>query len=175
MIRKATVHDIASIERIYDHIHTAEETNKAVIGWNRNIYPVKSTALMALDRDDLFVLADDTSGKIVGTAILNQIQVPEYYGAPWEYDAPDHAVMVMHTLVIDPEEKHKGYGREFARFYEEYAALHGCQYLRIDTNAKNLAARAFYKTLGYREIAIVPCVFNGLPDVELVLLEKKLS
>lgn len=174
MIRKATIRDMVSIERIYDHIHTAEETGSAVIGWNRNIYPVKQTALMALDRDDLFVLLDNTSGKIVGTAILNQIQVPEYAGAPWVYDVPDHAVMVMHTLVIDPDEKGKGYGGEFAAFYEEYAASHGCRYLRIDTNARNFVARAFYKALGYKEIAIVPCVFNGLPDVNLVLLEKKL-
>lgn len=42
----------------------------------------------------------------------------------------------------------------------------------MDTNAKNTAARGFYKKLGYSEIGIVPCVFNGIPDVQLVLLEK---
>jgi len=31
-----------------------------------------------------------------------------------------------------------------------------------------------YKRLGYREAGIVPCVFNGIPDVMLVCLEKKL-
>ena len=31
-----------------------------------------------------------------------------------------------------------------------------------------------YKKLGYREIAVVPTVFNGIPDVNLVLLEKYL-
>lgn len=175
MIRKATMADIGSVERIYDRIHTAEENHQAVIGWERNVYPVKTTALTALDRDDLFVLMDDASGEIAGTAILNRIQVPVYYGAPWEYDAPDDEVMVMHTLVIDPEAKGKGFGRKFAKFYEEYAIAHGCRYLRIDTNAKNAVARSFYKKLGYKEIAIVPCVFNGLPDVNLVLLEKRLS
>ena len=29
-----------------------------------------------------------------------------------------------------------------------------------------------YKKLGYKEIGIVPVVFNGIPDVGLVLLEK---
>jgi len=31
-----------------------------------------------------------------------------------------------------------------------------------------------YKKLGYAEIGIVPTDFNGIPDVQLVLLEKKL-
>ena len=31
-----------------------------------------------------------------------------------------------------------------------------------------------YKKLGYKEIGIVPTEFNGIPDVQLVLLEKHL-
>ena len=174
MIRKATHKDIDAIANIYDKIHTAEETKQVVIGWNRSIYPVRETALNALEREDLFVLTCEKTGQVVGTAILNQIQVPEYYGAPWENDVTDAEVMVMHTLCIDPDEKAKGYGKEFAEFYEEYALSNNCHYLRIDTNARNVTARAFYKKLGYKEIAVVPCVFNGLPDVNLVLLEKKI-
>ena len=45
----------------------------------------------------------------------------------------------------------------------------------MDTNAINAAARAMYAKLGYREADIVPCVFNGIPNVNLVLLEKKLK
>ena len=33
----------------------------------------------------------------------------------------------------------------------------------------------FYQKLGYTEIGIVPCVFNGIDGVQLVLLEKKLG
>ena len=59
-------------------------------------------------------------------------------------------------------------------FYEEYARENGCPYLRMDTNARNLAARRLYAYLGYWEAGIVPCVFNGIQDVQLVCLEKKL-
>ena len=31
-----------------------------------------------------------------------------------------------------------------------------------------------YQKLGYEEIGIVPCVFNGIEGVQLVLLEKRL-
>ena len=60
------------------------------------------------------------------------------------------------------------------QFYEDYALSHGCRYLRMDTNERNSRARAMYVKLGYKEIGIVPTVFNGIPGVGLVLLEKAL-
>ena len=44
----------------------------------------------------------------------------------------------------------------------------------MDTNAINRRARALYHKLGYREAGIVPTTFNGIPGVDLVLLEKAL-
>ena len=81
----------------------------------------------------------------------------------------------LHTLAVDPLEKGKGYGKAFISFYEAYAREHGCRELRIDTNAINQRARAMYQKLGYEERGIVPCVFNGIPDVQLVCLEKYLD
>ena len=45
----------------------------------------------------------------------------------------------------------------------------------MDTNVINSAARAMYKKLGFWETGIVDCIFNGISDVGLVLLEKKLK
>ena len=82
--------------------------------------------------------------------------------------------MVLHTLVIYPAVKGRGLGTAFVTFYEQYALEHGCRYLRMDTNERNAGARSLYKRLGYREIDILPCEFNGIPGVNLVLLEKTL-
>ena len=172
MIRKARPQDIPAISEIYEDIHTEEEAGRTTIGWIRGVYPTEKTAEASLDRGDMFVLEDD--GKILGTAIINQQQVDVYEGAPWNQDAPEEQVMVLHTLVISPKASRKGYGREFVRFYEEYALANHCPYLRMDTNARNTRARAMYKKLGYQEIGIVPCVFNGIEGVHLVLLEKTL-
>ena len=176
MIRKATASDIDAVATVYEHIHTAEEAGETTTGWIRGVYPERETALAALARGDLFVQTDIIRGKelVVGTAIPNRIQVDVYKTAPWKYDVPDSQVMVMHTLVIDPSFKGRGYGRKFEQFYELYAAENSCRYLRIDTNAANNSARGFYKKLGYDEINIVPCEFNGIPDVKLVLLEKRI-
>ena len=84
----------------------------------------------------------------------------------------DEEVMVLHTLVISPKQAGRGYGEAFARFYEAYAHENHCPVLRIDTNERNIRARAMYKKLGYRESDMVPCQFNGIEGVHLVLLEK---
>ncbi len=173
MVRKATAADLDGIEAVYDHIHDAEENGETTTGWLRRIYPIRETAMAAIARDDLFVQVEQE--RIVGTAIINQVQVDVYAGAPWEFDAPKEQVMVLHTLVIDPMEKGKGYGKAFVQFYEQYAKVHNCPYLRMDTNERNQNARAFYARLGFREIGIRPCEFNGIPGVNLVLLEKKVS
>ena len=173
MIRKALESDIPAVAAIYDKLHTEEEAGRATIGWIRGVYPTEDTARQALSRGDLFVQED--GGTIVGAAIINQTQVDAYYGGPWQYAAEDNEVMVLHTLVIDPDAAGRGFGKQFVAFYEDYAIQNGCKVLRMDTNSRNLRARAMYGRLGYREAGIVPCVFNGIAGVALVLLEKMLN
>ena len=170
--RKAAASDIDAVTAIYDAIIAEEEAGRAATGWKRWIYPVRATAEAALTRGDLFVAELD--GRVAAAAVLNQIQVDVYAGAPWEHDAPDEEVFVMHTLVVDPAAGRRGLGRAFETFYEALAREYGCRYLRIDTNVRNTRARALYQKLGYKEIAVAPCTFNGLDGVQLVLLEKAL-
>lgn len=171
--RKAKEKDLNYIEQIYSDIHIAEESGQVTIGWIRDVYPTRATAEKALERDDLFVGLDENND-IVGVAIINQQQVDIYYQGNWRYPAEDSQVMVLHTLVISPKHSGKGYGTEFVRFYESYALENNCPYLRMDTNEINQNARTLYKKLGYEERGILPCTFNGIKNVNLVLLEKSL-
>ena len=173
IIRKAELADLPCIEIIYNEIHDAEAAGLLTTGWLRGIYPVRATAEAALKRGDLFVMEENAL--LLGAGVINQLQVDVYTGAPWDHQVPDEQVCVLHTLVISPKASGRGLGKQFVTFYESYAKEHGCQELRIDTNAKNVRARQMYQELGYREIAIVPTVFNGIPDVQLVLIEKWLS
>ena len=45
----------------------------------------------------------------------------------------------------------------------------------MDTNAINSRARKMYSDLGYDEVGIVDCRFNGIDGVKLVCLEKELG
>lgn len=172
-IRPGVSGDIPQIAAIYDRILAQEEAGLAAIGWIRGVYPTQATAQAALEAGELFVL--EAEGAVAAAARINQAQVPEYARAPWKWTAPPEQVMVMHTLVVDPAQSGRGCGSAFVQFYEDYARERGCPFLRIDTNAKNAAARQLYRRLGYREAGIVPCVFNGIPDVQLVCLEKFLD
>ena len=173
MIRKAELRDLDAVEEIYRKIHAAEARGECTTGWIGGVYPIRATAEAALKRDDLFVLEED--GAVMAAAVINQLQVDVYAGAPWEFEAEDSEVCVFHTLTVDPDLRGKGIGTRFMAFYEQTAREMGCPELRIDTNARNTNARALYKKLGYKEIDIVPTVFNGIPGVNLVLLEKHLG
>ena len=152
-ILKAKETDIDDIERIYEHIHDEEENGRAVIGWIRNVYPVRRTAEDALSRNDLFVMKE--KNEVVAAAIINQIQVEEYKYARWRVEAEDSEVMVLHCLAVEPSKKNKGYGKKIVAFYEDYARRCGCSSLRMDTNARNTRARKLYQKLGYEETGIV--------------------
>ena len=172
MIRLATHNDIEVVTAIYDHIHKMEAEGLVRIGWNPSVYPVRTTAEEAIQRGDLFVFEQE--GIIMASAIINRTQVPVYATGQWAFPAADEEVMVLHTLTVDPACGGRGIGRQFVAFYEDYALREGCPILRLDTNAVNSIARKMYPSLGYREAGIVPCIFNGIPNVQLVLFEKSL-
>ncbi len=172
-IRKAVPRDIDAVEAIYDALHTEEEAGRAVIGWARGVYPTRETAEAALAAGSLFVLEDET-GAVAAAAKLDQELVDIYADARWTIPAAPEEVLVLHTLVVRPDARGQGYGKAFVRFYEDYARARGCRVLRLDTNARNAAARRLYAGLGYTEADIVPCVFNDIPGVRLVCLEKAL-
>ena len=170
--RKAGRGDLDAICRIYERSHDAEEAGLTTTGWLRGVYPVRAVAEASLDRDDMYVAVAD--GRVVATGVINQIQVDVYYGCDWKYKAAVEEVSVLHTLAVDPDARGMGIGPAFVKFWEKLAAEKGCSVLRIDTNARNKRARKMYADLGYIETDIVPTVFNGIPGVDLVLMEKKI-
>jgi 3-methyladenine DNA glycosylase AlkD/GNAT superfamily N-acetyltransferase len=174
--RKATSDDLEDIVRIYDRSHDAEEAGFTTTGWKRGIYPVRSVAEASLERGDMYVAEltdeDHPDPWVIATGVINQIQVDVYAECDWIYKGPDDDVSVLHTLAVDPDARGMGAGPAFVRFWEDLAAEEGCSILRIDTNALNKRARRMYAKLGYIESGVVPTVFNGLKNVDLVMMEK---
>lgn len=173
IIRKAAKTDLCAIAEIYDAIHQEEKNGKTTTGWIEDVYPVKKTAENALENGWLFLVEE--KGIVVCSAIINQCQDNIYSKAKWKFKAKDNEVMVLHTLVVNPMHKNMGIGTRMVQFFESYAADKGCFELRMDTNEKNTAARKLYKKLGYKEVSILSCDFNGIPNVNLVCLEKNLN
>lgn len=172
IIRRAKAGDLDAIEKIYNKILLKEEEGEVTTGWERGIYPRRETAEAALKRNDMFVIEDE--GSIVGSGVINKDQLDVYAKAKWKFVAKNCEVMVLHTLAINPDKSGRGYGKRFVKFYEDYGRKSGCKYLRMDTNERNKPARSLYKKLGFDEIDCIPCLFNGLEGVNLILFEKKL-
>lgn len=173
IIRKALEWDIPGVVRIYERIIALEETEGSLTGWKRGIYPTERTAAEAVDSGTMFVCEE--AGKIVAAARMDHIQAPEYAECRWECDTADNRIMVLHTLVVEPDMYGKGYGSMMLDFYERYAIDRECTCLRIDTNIKNIPARSMYIKHGYREAGIVDCSFKGIKDVQLICFEKNLA
>ena len=172
MIRRAEIADIPAIAAIYEAILDREEAGLVAIGWQRGVYPTAETAREAVDAGEMYVL--ESEGRVVASGRINRRQMPAYYDVNWRHAAPDEKVLVLHTLTVDPARQGQGIARQFLAFYEDCARRMGCEVLRIDTNAKNAAARAMYARHGYIESGVIPCEFNGIPGVNLVCMEKKL-
>ncbi len=97
-VRKAQKADIDGIEKIYDRIHDSEEQGFPPSAGFAASIPTRKTAEAALERGDLFVMAD--GGKVVAAAVINQTQVYNTKDAAWKHAAEDREVMVLHCLVV---------------------------------------------------------------------------
>ncbi len=172
MIRKAVTGDIDRVEEIYNAIHSGIEEGRIPLHWARNAYPTRQTAVRALECGELFVEIED--GTVTASAIINRKQGKEYGGGNWRYDAQPQEIMVMHTLAVDPQFSGRGCGTRMMDFYEQYGKDSGCKCLRLNTQTQNTPARRFYGKLGYEEAGVIGCTFHGIPDVQLVFLEKKI-
>ena len=173
MIRLATLNDLPAIAAIYAAINDEEEAGRMTVGWIRGVYPTADTAREAIEAGELYVLEAD--GRVAASARINQTQMPAYADVAWRYPADASQVMVLHTLTVDPVFSGRGCARAFLAFYEDFALTHGCTCLRIDTNEKNAVARRMYARHGYIESGIIPTVFNGIPNVNLVCMEKRVK
>lgn len=168
-IRKASFSDAEPLKRLFDAIHDNIEAGKLTTGWKRDGYPLPRHIIDGIKSGRLFVLVRD--GHVAGAAIINQEQDPAYKGGNWTRQSPDSKVMVLHMLAVDPQSSGQGLGTAMLRFYAQYALDHGCPDLRLDTNVVNKRAQSFYTRLGFKEAGIVKTEFNGLGEINLVLLE----
>lgn len=173
-IRKAkTIEDVESVSNIYDKIHQQEEAGIVSIGWNRKIYPIRATALHALENETLFVMC--INDRVVASAIIDQRQLECYSTVEWHYAADENKVGVLHTLVVHPDFSRQGLGKAFIMFFESYCRDLGYNVVRLDTQVKNTRPYNLYPKLGYRLAGIKLVSFQNLSNmVDLAMFEKML-
>ena len=65
-------------------------------------------------------------------------------------------------LVVAPEHRRCGIGRRLVEWLEASARVAGTFVVSLEVRAANLAARSFYRKLGYRELVCLPRYYNGI-------------
>ena len=172
-IRKATAADLDGVEAIYNAVLAQQANGINYTNWQKGAYPTRSTAEKALTDGTLYVQTED--GKLVGCAVFNQEQLPEYSYIDWQYPAEPEQVMVIHTLCIHPDAAGNGLAKAMVAFAEELGRSQDCTVMRFDTYEGNLPARKLYSRLGFRLAGGTEFFFQGFIHEILVLFEKPLS
>jgi ribosomal protein S18 acetylase RimI-like enzyme len=94
---------------------------------------------------DTLVVIARARGRLVGFAIM-------YFGIK---DA--HLLL----LAVDPAQRRAATGRRLLEWLEKSARVAGIATIQLEVRAKNQGARAFYRTLGYREVQLMPLYYDG--------------
>jgi ribosomal protein S18 acetylase RimI-like enzyme len=105
----------------------------AVTGWVRD-------SLDHADADDRAVRVAARGSKLVGVVTV----------ATRRHFAGELDAYVGELVVADGHDRN-GIGRRLMQAAEEWGRRRGLQHLTLETGAANTAARAFYRSLGYRE------------------------
>jgi len=74
----------------------------------------------------------------------------------------DEAHLIL--LAVDAGSRRTGVATALVCWLEQCALTAGIGAIYLEARASNSAARAFYRKLGYREIALVPGYYQGLED-----------
>ena len=84
-IRKATAADLDGVEGIYNAVLDYQAEHSNYTNWAKGSYPTRADAEKALAEGTLYVQFDE--GVMVGCAIYNHEQLPEYSKIDWKYPA----------------------------------------------------------------------------------------
>jgi ribosomal-protein-alanine N-acetyltransferase len=68
----------------------------------------------------------------------------------------------LNLLAVDPAHRRRGVARAMLRWLEETALTAGTFVIGLELRESNEAARAFYRTLGYRELGQIPGYYQGV-------------
>lgn len=151
----AQLGDVESVAYIYQAIHEDLEKTINYPKWPKDIYPTETSALNAIQNQELYILKVDC--QIVGSVILNHDQNTGYEQADWLVNAPEEKVLVIHTLAIHPHLKGQGYAGVMLDHIKKFALQTNHLALRLDLTQGNLPARYLYQKHGF--------YFTGIADL----------
>jgi [ribosomal protein S18]-alanine N-acetyltransferase len=136
-VRFARRHDAPEIARM------SRDLIEHGLGWS---WTPRRVLRSAADRQTNVVVAPGPLGGIAGFGIMKY------------HDDEAHLLL----LAVDPSWRRRGVGAALVEWLEASALVAGIGLVRLEARASNVAARAFYAHLGYREMQQVPGYYSGV-------------
>lgn len=123
-------------------------------------YPLRSDYRRALDAGQLYA-AGEEGGPILGTAVFNTEEDPEYAALDgWTVPPP---ALVVHKLAVAPAVRRRGVATALLRYAYTLAEQWGVNSIRMDTYTRNRAMLALMEREGFRFVGEVFFPDRGLP------------
>ena len=66
----------------------------------------------------------------------------------------NESILELQHLRVDPDYQGRGIGRMLCQAVIDYAKVHGCRTLYVNTTTPQMPARSLYQKLGFREVAV---------------------
>jgi len=134
-LRLAEPHDAQAIA------HMSRDLVEAGLGWK---YDAARVQRAIRERDTVTLVACE-GGAVLGFAIME-------FG-----DERAHLVL----LAVRPNQRRAGIGRQLLQWLIESAQTAGIGSVHLELRARNEAARAFYRAMGFSESVLVPGYYRG--------------
>lgn len=155
LIFPAVEEDLPKLGALYDIITRREAQEGNFSGWAVGEYPQEWTARELFEAGGLYVLLDEDSGELIGSAAYDNRHDDAFEQVRWSRDIPNDRTLCIHTLAVHPDYRRRGLGEQLMRFGVEQMRRQGLLGIRIDTWVGNLPGLRLYHRLGYRDVNIL--------------------
>lgn len=143
IFRKAEKEDFDKIRSLYWNLIDQEQDDPSFPHWKKGIHPSDEMIQNSIDREELYVLADDD--EIAACVIANDEKVDGYADAPWQIDSDE--VIVLHVLAVHPDYRGEGLARRLVENVIEQERKADKKALRLDVIENNTTAEKLYQKL----------------------------
>lgn len=145
--RIGTANDVPDVIRLIERRIEWMDRN-GINQWNKNHYRERypdSYYVQTAQKEQLYVLADKESGRIIAGAVLLKDD--------YRWGESDDKAYYVHNLVADIDVKDAG--KEIVRRIEVYAKQKSMRYVRLDCIVGNQRLNAWYEVLGYEYVRTI--------------------
>lgn len=168
-LKQANAAQYEEILDLYEQVIQRLGEDGIEIYWDLDSYPSRAYFAEAIATGHLYVAEQD--GRILGAAVLDGRERPEYAQVPWGIETKAKEALVMHVLGVLPECRGRGVATFMLRDMQRLCREMGARTLRLDALSCNGPACRLYPRVGYRSVIQRTFCIPGVGDKDFEVFE----